>query len=103
MSEAAAELGDRIYERARLTGEFRLRSGAVSSEYFDKYLFESDPLLLREIAEALVAMLPSGVECCVINREAGGRKNLAAEGLDLRSLLTISELQRGCATDPARS
>jgi len=32
MSEAAAELGARIYERARLTGEFRLRSGAVSSE-----------------------------------------------------------------------
>jgi hypothetical protein len=45
---ASAAVAERIYERARLTGEFRLRSGAVSEEYFDKYLFESDPHLLRE-------------------------------------------------------
>jgi hypothetical protein len=37
----------RIYERAHLTGSFVLRYGAPSSEYFDKYLFESDPQLLR--------------------------------------------------------
>jgi orotate phosphoribosyltransferase len=177
------ELGDRIYERARLTGEFRLRSGARSSEYFDKYLFESDPYLIREIAQALVGLLPAGVEVlaglelggvplavvasqlsglstvfvrkaaktygtcrlaeggevagrqiaviedvvtsggqviescrelpareadisavlCVIDREAGGRENVAAEGLALGSLFTISELQPGRATDPARS
>jgi orotate phosphoribosyltransferase len=175
------ELGDRIYERARLTGEFCLRSGATSSEYFDKYLFESDPPLIREIAEALVGLLPVGVEVlaglelggvplavvasqvsglptvfvrktaktygtcrlaeggevagrriaviedvvtsggqviescrelrdreadiaavlCVIDREAGGRENLAAEGLDLRSLFTMSQLRAGRATDPA--
>ncbi len=71
MSEAAAELGERIYGRAHLTGEFRLRSGAVSSEYFDKYLFESDPRQLREIAQALVAMLPSGVEV-LAGLELGG-------------------------------
>ena len=34
-------LARRIYDRAHLTGEFRLRSGVVSGEYFDKYLFES--------------------------------------------------------------
>lgn len=168
------ELGERIYRHARLTGEFRLRSGAVSGEYFDKYLFESDPWLLREIAEALVGLLPAGVQAlaglelggvplavvisqvqglptafvrksaktygtcnlaegaevsgrrivviedvvtsggqviescrllrerqadiaavlCVIDREAGGRDNLAAAGLPLRSLFTMSELQR---------
>jgi orotate phosphoribosyltransferase len=178
MSEAAVALGERIYERARLAGEFRLRSGSVSSEYFDKYLFESDPILLHEIGQALVAQLPSGVEMlaglelggvplavvagqvcglpavfvrktaktygtcrlaeggdvadrrvaviedvvtlggqviesclqlrardaeistvlCVIDREAGGREALAAEGLELRSLFTISELRR--ATPP---
>jgi orotate phosphoribosyltransferase len=167
-----------IYERAHLTGEFRLRSGAVSGEYFDKYLFESDPRLLREIAEALVSMLPEGVDAlaglelggvplasvasqisglptlfvrkqakdygtrrlaeggqvagrrlvviedvitsggrviescrqlrdeeaeivavlCVIDREAGGAENLAADGLQLRSLFTMSEL-----TDAASS
>ena len=176
------ELGDRIYERARLTGEFRLRSGATNSEYFDKYLFESDPRLLREIAEELVGLLPAGVEVlaglelggvplavaasqvsglptvfvrkapktygtcrpaeggevagrriaviedvvtsggqviescrqlrdrgagitavlCVIDREAGGRENLAREGLDLRTLFTMSQLRESRVTDPAR-
>jgi orotate phosphoribosyltransferase len=65
------ELGERIYGRARLTGEFRLRSGATSSEYFDKYLFESDPLLIQEIAEALVGLLPAGVEV-LAGLELGG-------------------------------
>ena len=73
-------------------GRVWLRSGAVSEEYFDKYLFESDPHLLREIAEGLVGLLPA--------REAGGRENLAAEGLDLRSLFTMSQLRQGRSTDP---
>ena len=60
-----------MYERAHLTGEFRLRSGRVSGEYFDKYLFESDPELLREVAEALAALIPDGVEA-VAGLELGG-------------------------------
>jgi orotate phosphoribosyltransferase len=43
------------------------------------------------------------VVLCVIDREAGGRENLAAEGLDLRALFTMSQLQAGSATDPACS
>ncbi|HEY5981501.1 MAG TPA: orotate phosphoribosyltransferase, partial [Microlunatus sp.] len=46
----------------RLTGEFTLRSGQVVPEYFDKYLFESQPQLLRRVAEAMVPLLPSDVE-----------------------------------------
>ena len=73
---ATDELGDeslarRIHDRAHVTGEFRLRSGATSNEYFDKYLFESDPELLREIAEALVALLPHDVHA-VAGLELGG-------------------------------
>jgi len=163
-----------IYERTHLTGEFRLRSGAVSSEYFDKYLFESDPLLLRTVGEALVPLLPPGTDAlaglelggvplatmlsqltglpalfvrkeaktygtcrlaeggeldgrrltvvedvvtsggqvvtscgdlrergalvahavCVIDREAGGAKNLAEVDVDLRALYTMSQLER---------
>jgi orotate phosphoribosyltransferase len=163
-----------IYERTHLTGEFRLRSGAVSSEYFDKYLFESDPSLLRTIGEALVPLLPPGTDAlaglelggvplatmlsqltglpalfvrkeaktygtcrlaeggelegrhltvvedvvtsggqvvmscgdlrergafvehavCVIDREAGGAKNLAEVDVELRALFTMSELER---------
>ena len=149
-----------------------LRSGTTSDEYFDKYLFEGDPALLREIAESLVALLPddadalAGLELggvpiatvlsqltglpalfvrkqvkpygsrklaeggevagrrllvvedvvtsggqvietcgqlralgadiagvlCVIYREAGGMANLAADGLKLHSLFTMSSL-----------
>lgn len=167
-------LARRIYERAHLTGEFRLRSGEVSREYFDKYRFESDPVLLREIGEGLAALLPGdmdaiaglelggvplavaasqasglptvfvrklakqygtcrlaegaevagatlaviedvvtsggqvvescvalrefgasvGVVLCVVDREAGGRENIARAGFELRSLYTLSELQR---------
>lgn len=46
----------------RLTGEFTVRSGQVVSEYFDKYLFESQPLLLQRVAEAMVPLLPSDAE-----------------------------------------
>jgi orotate phosphoribosyltransferase len=168
------ELARTIYKRTHLTGEFRLRSGAISGEYFDKYLFESDPWLLREISEALVPLIPlasdaiAGLELggvplatmlsqltglpalfvrkeaktygtcrlaeggelggrrltviedvvtsggqvvtscgdlrergaivehavCVIDREAGGAENLTEVEVELRSLYTMSELER---------
>jgi orotate phosphoribosyltransferase len=163
-----------IYRRTHLTGTFRLRSGSISDEYFDKYLFESDPWLLHAIAEALVPLVPpatdalAGLELggvplatmlsqltglpalfvrkeaktygtcrlaeggevdgrrltvvedvvtsggqvvtscgdlrergalvdhavCVIDREAGGTKNLADAGVELRRLFSMSELER---------
>jgi orotate phosphoribosyltransferase len=166
-------LAAEIYKRAHLEGRFRLRSGASSTEYFDKYRFESDPLLLRQIAEQLCDLLPTDAEAlaglelggipiatimsqlsglpvlfvrkepksygtrqlaeggdvvgrhlvivedvvtsggqiidscqrlralgatvgtaiCVIDREAGGVENLVTESVELRSLLTMSELQ----------
>jgi len=43
---------------ARLDGSFRLRSGEQSAEYFDKYQFESDPALLRRVAQRMLALLP---------------------------------------------
>jgi orotate phosphoribosyltransferase len=64
-------LARRIHERAHLEGEFRLRSGAVSGEYFDKYLFESDPELLRAVAEGVVSLLPPGAQV-VAGLELGG-------------------------------
>ena len=167
------DLARRIGERARLTGTFTLRSGATSTEYFDKYLFEADPELLWPIAEAMAELVPSGTEAlaglelggvplatalskvtgipalfvrkeakaygtaklaeggevegrrlcivedvvtsggqvvlscndlrglgavvlhalCVIDREAGGAEALAAEGIELRPLYRMSELQ----------
>jgi orotate phosphoribosyltransferase len=64
-------LARRIYDCAHLEGEFRLRSGVVSHEYFDKYLFESDPGLLAAVAEGLIELLGDGVEA-VAGLELGG-------------------------------
>lgn len=64
-------LAARIYNAAHLTGEFLLRSGATSTEYFDKYRFEADPGLLAEIAEGLVGLLPHGVDA-LAGLELGG-------------------------------
>jgi orotate phosphoribosyltransferase len=176
-----AALAGRIYRCAHLTGKFRLRSGVVSGDYFDKYLFEADPELLREVAEALVSLLPERIEAvgglelggvplatmvsqlsglpalfvrkeakpygtcrlaeggevagrrlaviedvvtsggqiirscaalrdsgaeiaavlCVIDREAGGRENLAAERLELRSVFTMTELRNAADAQTA--
>lgn len=167
------QLARDIYDTAHITGEFKLRSGAVSNEYFDKYLFEAQPPLLKRIAEAMKELLPTegdalaglemggiplatmlsqvtgnpaffvrkkakeygtcklaeggdvsgkeliiiedvvtsggqillsaadlrdrgakiGVVLCVIDREAGGKEKLAAEGLELRPLFTMSQLK----------
>jgi orotate phosphoribosyltransferase len=70
MTDRAA-LARRIFEVSHLTGTFTLRSGAVSEEYFDKYLFESDPVLLRTIADALAPMVPPGTEA-LAGLELGG-------------------------------
>jgi orotate phosphoribosyltransferase len=172
-----ALLARRIYDVCHLTGSFRLRSGQMSDEYFDKYLFEAQPALLREVAEAMVALLPecdvlAGMEMggipiatvmsqltglptvfvrkqakeygtgkaaegatvtdrrvaviedvvttggallascrllraagarvetvvCAIDREQGGQENLKAEGLQLRSALTRTDLESAAAT-----
>lgn len=56
------ELAHQIFKHAHLTGTFRLRSGQVSNEYFDKYQFESTPLLLAQIAEHMASLLPEKVD-----------------------------------------
>lgn len=174
------QLARRIYTTSHLIGEFRLRSGAISHQYFDKYLFEADPQLLREIATTMQLSVPMDVEAlaglelggvplatmlsqltglptlfvrkqakeygtcklaeggeingrrlliiedvvtsggqirasaaglrqrgalitdvlCVIDREAGGRENLAQDGLTLRPLFTMSQLEAAIKDSP---
>ena len=166
-------LAKAVYDISHLTGRFRLRSRAISDEYFDKYRFESPPKLLRQIAKALAELLPkrtdglAGLELggvplatalsletgypaffvrkqakpygtcqlaeggdftgkrlvvvedvitsggqvikstreleqlgakialvvCVVDREAGGKENIAAAGHKLKALFTMSELK----------
>ncbi len=57
-----ADLARDIDSCCRLTGEFTLRSGQVASEYFDKYLFEAQPALLRRVVEQMVGLVPEGTD-----------------------------------------
>src|ERR671921_835411 len=43
-------------------GPFVLSSGERSSFYVDKYLFSTEPNLLRDVADALATAIPGGVE-----------------------------------------
>lgn len=65
------ELAKKIYDVAHLTGEFKLRSGQISNEYFDKYRFEAQPALLREIAKYMAPLIPAGTEV-LAGLEMGG-------------------------------
>lgn len=56
------ELAERIYQVCHLKGDFLLRSGQRSNEYFDKYRFESQPQILKEIAEQMKKLIPPGTE-----------------------------------------
>ena len=168
------ELATAIYNNAHITGEFLLRSGVISNEYFDKYRFESDPVLLYSIGyflneliegeyDYLAALEMGGIPIataislqngkktcfvrkeakeygtrkfaegvdvegknlyiiedvvtsggqiiistnqlrdigatiskavCVIDRESGGKEKLAAEGIELKALFTMSEIKK---------
>jgi orotate phosphoribosyltransferase len=65
------ELAAAVYQASHLTGEFRLRSGAISNRYFDKYRFEGDPRLLKIIADALSELVPTHTEV-LAGLELGG-------------------------------
>jgi orotate phosphoribosyltransferase len=55
-------LAARVWAVSHLTGAFVLRSGRTSSEYFDKYLFEADPVLLADVVAAMGDLIPPGTE-----------------------------------------
>jgi len=65
------ELAKAIYETSNLKGEFLLRSGVVSNEYFDKYLFEAKPQLLNEIGQSMASLIPDNIEV-LAGLEMGG-------------------------------
>jgi orotate phosphoribosyltransferase len=107
MSSESSHLRARVLAAARLTGTFRLRSGASSTVYFDKYRFESDPSLRRLVVVEDVAttggqMVKSIEELraegatidtaiCVVDREAGAVARLAEIGVRLESLFRLKE------------
>jgi len=66
-----SDLAKRVRDTSKLAGEFTLRSGVVSDTYFDKYLFESDPSLLKAICEKMSKLVPSETEI-LAGLEMGG-------------------------------
>jgi len=52
-------LAQAIKRAAYLEGDFILSSGKRSTYYLDKYLFATDPVLLKEIGRALAEKLPA--------------------------------------------
>lgn len=65
------ELAKKIFEVAYLRGEFKLRSGLISNEYFDKYRFEARPEILKHIALQLAPLIPPDTEV-LAGLEMGG-------------------------------
>ena len=51
-------LGRDLVRASYLKGDFILRSGKRSNRYFDKFLFETDPELLKRIGVQLAPLVP---------------------------------------------
>ncbi|WP_245819523.1 orotate phosphoribosyltransferase [Rhodococcoides yunnanense] len=62
MDDELRNLAEAIDRKCRLQGEFILRSGITATEYFDKYLFESDPALLRRVVELMIPLVPADTD-----------------------------------------
>ena len=61
----------RIMETAYLEGDFVLRSGKRSKYYLDKYLFETQPDILRALGDAMAELIPADVDV-LAGPELGG-------------------------------
>lgn len=58
VSQEIAELGADIVRAAFLKGDFVLSSGRRSNYYFDKYLFETQPSILKRLGQHLAKLVP---------------------------------------------
>jgi len=76
------ELAQAIRVAAYLEGDFILSSGKRSKYYLDKWRFETDPALLREVARGLAALLPSPPPDRIAGVELGGVPLAAALSLE---------------------
>lgn len=56
------KLAQKIAQVSYLKGDFKLRSGLHSKEYFDKYAIEADPFLLEKLMNELLPLIPKKTE-----------------------------------------
>lgn len=93
MGAVQSELARAIYEVAHLKGSFTLRSGAVATEYFDKFQFTSRPDLLEAVAEEMAEIVPPDVQV-LAGLQLGGVPLAAALALKTRIPAVYVRLQR---------
>ncbi len=74
------ELAKRIKESAYLEGDFTLRSGRKSKYYLDKYLFETQPDILRALGEMFCKHVADSTTL-IAGAELGGVALAAATGM----------------------
>ena len=73
------ELARRVREAAYLEGDFLLRSGRRSTFYLDKYRFETQPDLLRDLGAALAERIRA-VEPDAVRIAGPGARRRGARG-----------------------
>lgn len=81
--ESLEELRADIVRASYLTGDFVLAEGVRSGYYFDKYLFETRPAVLRRLGRFLADLVPRGTD------------RLAAPALGAVALGTAVSLELG--------
>ncbi len=74
------ELASRIKDAAYLEGDFTLRSGRKSNYYLDKYLFETQPDILRELG-TMFASYAQESTTLIAGAELGGVALAAATAM----------------------
>lgn len=74
------ELAARIRDTAYLEGEFTLRSGRKSNYYLDKYLFETQPDILRALGEMFATYVADSTTL-IAGAELGGISLAAATSM----------------------
>jgi orotate phosphoribosyltransferase len=74
------ELAKRVRDTAYLEGEFILRSGRKSNYYLDKYLFETQPDILKALGEAFAKYVADSTTL-IAGAELGGIALAAATAM----------------------
>lgn len=105
MDPAAADdrssLAADIVAAAYLEGDFVLSSGARSSFYFDKYLFETKPWILGRVATGLASLLPPGLDR-IAGPELGAVALASAVSLETQlPFVIVRKRVKGYGTDRA--
>ncbi len=82
------EVAARVRESAYLEGDFTLRSGRKSNYYLDKYLFETQPDILRALGD-MFAEYAQGSTTLIAGAELGGVALAAAAAMSANKPFVI--------------